>query len=249
MAYSRALEEEEKQKEIDRKVEEKIKNLSQNVSKPNVANQDKKYFTFTERQGNFSSNSNQKACPFGNLKNLLANNLQNDKNELKEKQNISMEVDNETNENCKEVFENDKLIGKEPTECTDKNEVASTDSNEREAKTTEDVTMEAVEHSNDANQETKSTDVAVEAKTTEDITMEKKITEEVTPKEKMPENVILEENFKAEDVSLEAATEAKGDANQRAKSTDNDTLNTETHNNEEAKKNDEGSGDTAGILL
>ncbi|XP_045770626.1 microprocessor complex subunit DGCR8-like [Maniola jurtina] len=162
LAYRRALEEEEKQKEIDRKVEQQIKNLSKKAADQNIennlkSNQNKKIFSFIDQQATLNASSStskniQGKCPFSQERKPDTDNIQNgEKNEKINEENLSVEVND--NEIKKLPIADDSIIDSEIANENAENiladsiapideSVLNTVSNEGGAKTSEEVTVE-----------------------------------------------------------------------------------------------------------
>ncbi|XP_039752488.1 microprocessor complex subunit DGCR8 isoform X2 [Pararge aegeria] len=151
LAYRRALEEDEKQNEIDRKVEVKIKNLSQKANNENMKSnkQNKKHFSpYDRNHKNNTSANNQNKCPF---KNFSRPNNENGEKVMTEVKNISSTVnDKEKSVNNKVPveldFANDIIIHSNITitsETKEGSDLNTVDCYDVVGKTTEDVTMDA----------------------------------------------------------------------------------------------------------
>ncbi|XP_069357141.1 microprocessor complex subunit DGCR8 isoform X2 [Maniola hyperantus] len=169
LAYRRALEEEEKQKEIDRKVEQQIKNLSKKAANQNLENnlknnQHKKLFSFIDQQATLNvssstSNNIRGKCPFKS---------DTENGEITKKiheENVSVEVND--NEMKKLAEDNDSIIDSEianenaennladPVEPIDDSMLKTVESGDVGATgTIEDVTIGGtIKENNDADQE------------------------------------------------------------------------------------------------
>ncbi|XP_052739221.1 uncharacterized protein LOC112056282 isoform X2 [Bicyclus anynana] len=89
LAYKRALEEDEKQKEMDRKLEEQIKNLSQKVTKQNIGNKpegnEKKGQLLFPGKTSGAGDNYKNRCPFKHLREKTENSdKMKDENDLME---------------------------------------------------------------------------------------------------------------------------------------------------------------------